>query len=764
MLTTARRVVGAIAVLTAIGCGDDDGNGPTGSISLAATPTALTLDPGTSGTVSVTLTRGGGFADPVTVAVEGLPTGVTATVSPTQLTGAATQATVTVTVAAAVAAGTYTATVRGSAAGVGNATTQYTLTVTAQPNYTLSLSQTPITVAPGGTGQTTVNIARTNFTGAVTFSLDAPPAGITATFSPAAPTTSTSVATISVASTVPLGSYNVTIKGAATGVTPAGDRTTTLAVTVAPVPDFTLAAAPNAGSAAPGGSTNSTITITRSNLTADIALSLVNPPAGITGVFAPATLSGATLLSTLTLNVASTVQPGNYAVTVQGTGGGVTKTTVFNLSVATSGGNLVWEFCNSDDLPLRFWRLSGGTWTEVAPTTVGNTTRYTFNITSNTGGIAFTISNTGAAARIASRIPRARTGIRSQVRDARNRASAMRMASRDVGLTSPYFDTFVLFGLASELGTFAETCGATTNTVAKTFNLTGQAANEEGMLGYGGAAASLQSTTPSYVLNVVPGTYDWMAIWGPAPSQQDLSHNWQAYRIGRAEAAPGAAVAVNRTGATAFAQFPFTVSGGAQGSFFQFNEFFDSQRGEVIGFPIGSLLSSTGSGTMLFPATADRLATDMWQLGVANTAQTGNNVDFRTTLLYLGSGPPASGAFALPASVPAFTVTQVQGAPVGTWQAAGAIPAAYQTSSSVIQASFTGNSALYSVAGTRGWLTANGFTTNYTLAAPTLPNFTAAWLPTTLTDATVIMFGSNFATTPVAGSIANLSLRMQSPP
>src|SRR5688572_13678883 len=132
------RALSALALLTAIGCGDDGGSEPEGSISVSGSPTTLSVPQGGTGTVTVTLTRGGGFAEPVNVTVEGLPTGVTASVAPTSLTGTTTQAVVTVTVANSVAAGTYTATIRASAAGIGAATTTFALTVTAQGTYTLT--------------------------------------------------------------------------------------------------------------------------------------------------------------------------------------------------------------------------------------------------------------------------------------------------------------------------------------------------------------------------------------------------------------------------------------------------------------------------------------------------------------------------------------------------------------------------------------------------------------------------------------------------
>lgn len=774
MWSAARRVVGAIAVMTVVGCGGDDG--PAGSISLAASPTSQTLDPGSTGTITVTLTRGGGFTEPVNVTVEGLPNGVTATVLPAQLTGQTTSATVTLTLASTAPAGTYPVTVRGSASGIGSATATWSLTITALPDYTLSATPSPLSVAPGSSGQATVNIARTNYAGSVNLALDAPPAGITATFNPAAATGTSSVATINVANTVANGSYTLTIKGTATGVpggvvaglideaAAAGDRTTTLQLTVAPVPSFTIAAAPNAVQAAPGGNATSTITIARTNLTADIGLSLVSPPAGITGVFAPATLSGTVLTSQLTLSVASTVAAGAYTVTVQGTGGSVTKTTTVGVTVATAG-SLTWEFCNNSDLPLKFWRQSGGTWTEVLATTTGAVTRYTFNIASATGGIAFTISNTGAAVRGAPRISRPRD-IRTFTKQARDGMGSVRIgSSQDVGLTSPYFDTFVLLGQASELGGYAETCATTQNTINKMFNVTGQPTGEEGLIGYGGASAQTTSQTTAYNLAVVPGTYDWLAMFGPLPSIPDLAHNWNAYRVGRGEAAPGAAVAVNRSGAAAFVQFPFTFSGGAGGSLYSFSETISGARGTLAAFALGPNIGQSGVGTALFLAPGDRVGTDMVALTATNTEQSGNNIDFLTTVAYLGSAPPASSQFTLAPKVPAFTTSQVQGAPVTTWQAAGAIPAAYQTAASVVEASFTGTSAVYAIAATRAWLTANGMSTNYTLAGQTLPGFLFNWAPTApLSEARVIMLGTNVTVQPVAGTTANIALRLQSPP
>ena len=929
MWKSPRRALTAIAILTAIGCGgDDDGNGPTGSISLTASPSTLTLAQGASGTVTVTLVRGGGFADPVNVAVTGLPSGVTLSVTPAQLTGTTTQATVTVNVGSTVPAGTYTATVTATATGIGSATANYTLTVTATPNYALTATPAAVTIGQGGSGQTTigiqrtsftgtpvtltldappagitgtfnpaspvtgdqsvltinvagtvqqgnynltvkgsatgpgdktttvavtvgpppaytltttpttvsipagatgdvtVNIARTSFAGAVTLSLDAPPQGITATFNPAAPTgtATTSTATISVPANATLGTHNVTIKGTATGLT---DRTTTVAVTVTAAATFTISATPTSVTVPAGGTGNTSVAIVRTNFTTDVALSVasVSPAnAGITGVFTPATLTGATLQSNLVISAAANVTPGTYTVTAQGVGGtltrtvpitvtvtgaasvtlsmspatlsiqqggsststltavrnnytgnitpsvtgaptgmtvtfnpnpitsGTTSTVTVNVGAAvplglhtltitgattgagsptttlavtvtapTGGSNFTWEFCNAPagTVPTKFWSLSGTTWTEVTPTVVGSVTRFSFTVSAGSTGVAYTAASGGFAT------------------------------------------TIVYFAQTTDLGSFAATC-LTPTTVAKTFNLSGAVGGEVGVLGYGGVVAQTGAAT-SYNLNVAPGTYDWLWSFG-TQSGVPPTTTFANYRIGRGEAAPGAgAVAVNRAGAPAFVTAPFSFTGGGSG-FWQTSQTLQGANGFVTTLSLGSILSGTGSGSMLFPQPGDRLSTDMWLLSATHLELDQNGKgDSRTSSRYVGSAPPASLTFALPGKVPAFTVSAVAGASI-PWAAAGSIPAEYQATASTISATFTGagGNASATLIATRSWLVANSMSTSYTLTGPTLPNFQAAWAPASpLTSTAVSMTATNLTGPATAGSFLNTAVRIQ---
>ena len=1063
MIKAPWRALTALVLLAAIGCGDDGGSEPEGSISVSASPTSLTLAQGSSGTVTVTLTRGGGFAEAVTVTVEGVPAGVTASVSPASLTGTTTQATVTVNVASTVPAGSYPITVRASAAGIGAATTQYTLVVTAAPvssytlsaaaasvaqgasgtstisiqrtnfagsvaltldnppagitgtfnpasttgntsdltinvagtvapgtynltvkgtatgqtdktatvaltvtapNYALSASPATLTIAPAGNSNTTININRTGFTGSVTLTLDAPPTGITATFNPASTTGNSSTATINVAGTVAPGNHTLTIKGTATGIadktttvaltvsaagtfsisaspptmtippgtnqvstitiartnltadialslvnpptgitgtfTPATltgsaltsslqisvagsvapgshtltvqgvgggvTQTTTIALTVGAAGTFTISASPATMTIAPGANQTSTITIARTNLTADIALSLVNPPTGITGTFTPPTLTGSILTSSLQVSVAGTVAPGSHTLTVQGAGGSVTQTTTIALTVAassvtlsmqpttlsiqqgsssnatlnlnrvnftgnvtpsvtgnpagmtltfspnpitgnsaqvtvnvgastpvgthnltitgaagtagnpttqlavtvtasTGGSNLTWDFCTAEGVPIKFWRLSGTTWAEVTPTVVGNVTRFSFSIATTTGGIAYTMQASSLANRTADG-PSKLAAMVSTTRKAREKAqSALRLTNQTLPQTTSYYDTYVQLALTSELGGYAEVCGSPSTPASKTFNVTGLGASEVGLLGYGPGSAGLSPSTTTYNLSVEPGTYDWAAIFGPTPGLPDFASNYTAYRNGRNETAPGAAVSVNRTGATAFSTVPFTVSGASAGSLNLFSEFIEGARGAIIGFSLGSPFNSTTSGNMLFFAPADRLATDLTSFAVLNAAQVGTAFDLRSTTRYYGA-PPASATFTLPGAIPAFTVSQVNGAPVTTWSVAGSIPAEYQTAVTPIAVTFEGNNgnAYISIAATRGWLLANSMGTNYTLTQPTLPNFLSQWAAAApLASTTVIMLGYDELVAPTAGSVINFGGRVQTP-
>jgi hypothetical protein len=103
---------------------------PTADFTISASPTSLNVAPGASGTSTISTTVSGGFNSSVALSASGMPSGVTASFSPTSIAAPGSgSSTLTLTVGSAVAAGTYSITVAGS--GGGNThTSTVSLTVT----------------------------------------------------------------------------------------------------------------------------------------------------------------------------------------------------------------------------------------------------------------------------------------------------------------------------------------------------------------------------------------------------------------------------------------------------------------------------------------------------------------------------------------------------------------------------------------------------------------------------------------------------------
>src|SRR6266704_6305687 len=313
-------------VAVAVGCGTKESTGPAAEYTLSLAPAALTIVQGANGTATVTITRTN-FNGAVTLSLGGAPTGVTGSFNPAAPMG--TTSTLTVSVGGAVAPGVYNLTVAG-AGSAGNRSTPLTLTVSAAPDYALSVAPTALTIAQGANGTTTVTITRTSFTDAVTLSLGNAPTGVTGSFNPAAPTGTNSTLTVTVGAAVAPGVYNLTVDGAGTP----GSRSTPLTITVSAAGDYTLSLTPAELTVEQGATGTATVTITRTNFTGAVTLSLGNAPSGVTGSFNPAAPTGTN--STLTMVVGAAVTPGVYNLTVDGTGTPGTRSTPLTLTVSAA--------------------------------------------------------------------------------------------------------------------------------------------------------------------------------------------------------------------------------------------------------------------------------------------------------------------------------------------------------------------------------------------------------------------------------------------
>jgi hypothetical protein len=135
-----RAALAAMLVpLVAAACGGGDGSdppnggpptGPTPAIALQLSPGALSVEAGSSGQVTATVTGTGGFTGAVTLTVEGAPSGVTATGGTVTVGTGAASGTVGVTAASGTGAGSHTLTVRARATGVSDQTASLALTLT----------------------------------------------------------------------------------------------------------------------------------------------------------------------------------------------------------------------------------------------------------------------------------------------------------------------------------------------------------------------------------------------------------------------------------------------------------------------------------------------------------------------------------------------------------------------------------------------------------------------------------------------------------
>ena len=233
-----RRFAIIVAAGAAAACGgggdDDTGTNPTPAIAIGVTPTSLSLAQGANGTVTATVSRSGGFAGNVDLTLEGAPPGVTASLTPSSLTGAFTTSTATITAAASTAPGNYTLTIRAKGSGVTDQTASVALTVTATPtqSFSLSLAPTAVSIAQGAAGTSTVTITRANgFAGAVNLAVTGAPTGLTVTPNPASVAAGSTTATLNVsaAASTAVGTYPITVTASGTGVS---NQTGTLNVTV----------------------------------------------------------------------------------------------------------------------------------------------------------------------------------------------------------------------------------------------------------------------------------------------------------------------------------------------------------------------------------------------------------------------------------------------------------------------------------------------------------------------------------------------------
>jgi len=294
---------------------------PAPDFALTATPTTLTVVEGATAATAINVARLNGFATGVAFTAAGLPTGVAATFTPPTATGASSVLTFTADPAAAL--GTSTVTVTGTGGGL-TRTTTVALTVAPAPDFTLTASPTSVTVTIGDSATTTITINPLNgFADSVAFTASGLPAGVTATFAPAATTGPSTLLTFTTDDSATAGDSTITV----TGTDGALVRTVTVGLTVGVAAgDFALTIVPSGYGVELGASLGGTVFIDRvDGFSSSVTFTVSGLPGGVTATFSPgATTSGDS--ADWTLAAALTAAVGPATLTVTGTGGGHTHT------------------------------------------------------------------------------------------------------------------------------------------------------------------------------------------------------------------------------------------------------------------------------------------------------------------------------------------------------------------------------------------------------------------------------------------------------
>jgi hypothetical protein len=329
----------------------------TPSFTIATSVASLTAHPSSSASATIVITDQNGFASPVTLALSGLPAGVSSTFGATS--ASSTSVPLTFNISSTAAAGTYPLTITGTSGRL-TSTAPLTLSITI-PAFTLAPANASLTVnRPASVTTGLVVTAINGFTGAVNYSAANLPAGVSAAFTSA--TSVSPAVTFTATTTAAAGTYPITIKG----VSGTLSASTIISLTVT-APSFSISAMP-ASLALPRGTTahgsilltplggfNSAVTLTASGL-----------PAGVT--FTAAAFSS-TESSALTFTATAAAVSGSYSITINGGSGSLTAATKVTLTVpaAATGDTFVnlssaynVNALDQDNLPFTGVGLDGG--------------------------------------------------------------------------------------------------------------------------------------------------------------------------------------------------------------------------------------------------------------------------------------------------------------------------------------------------------------------------------------------------------------------
>lgn len=228
-IASAMRLAVATASVLMAACSSGTDGG--GSFSFTLSEPSASVAQGAAKAITITITRSD-FDKPITFTVEGLPTGVTATFSPSPAAGTSTI--LQLNALTSTLAATSTITVRGTGEGAADQTASLALTVTVTGSFTLGALDPTVTVAQGGGDRTSVLVNRVGgFGGSVAVAVSGAPSGLTVTQDVTSTAGNSVLLTLSANASLAPGTYTLTASGTSPGVP---NQQTTIAVNVIAAP------------------------------------------------------------------------------------------------------------------------------------------------------------------------------------------------------------------------------------------------------------------------------------------------------------------------------------------------------------------------------------------------------------------------------------------------------------------------------------------------------------------------------------------------
>jgi len=312
---------------------------PQPDFAVTSSPNNLTLPAGSTGTSTITLVSLNGFAGTINLAASVSPSGPTASMSASSVTlsaGMAGTVALTVSTTSSTLAGSYIVTVTGVSGALSHSTgVSVMVTAVSQPDFSIGPTGVSIGITQGLTALQPITLTSLGgFAGTVSLTDSVSPTGLSPSLSPTSITlasggTGNSTLTIPTTSSTPPGSYTITV----TGTSGSLSHAITIPVTVfSNQPDFTISANPSSLSVSAGASATSTINIGAVNGFNSNVLLTVSTSNGLTGTISPTSVAPngqATL--TVTSNTA-----GSYTAQVTGTSGSLSHTTTVTVTVTSS--------------------------------------------------------------------------------------------------------------------------------------------------------------------------------------------------------------------------------------------------------------------------------------------------------------------------------------------------------------------------------------------------------------------------------------------